>query len=57
MKKIKKLEEVEEMISILLYDNYVREQEIEMLTEEIKRLSDLVEAFVWQNTEEVEEYE
>lgn len=57
MKKMKKLEEMEEMVEMALYDNYVVEQELKVLTEEVRRLSDLIEAFVWENTEEVEKYE
>lgn len=57
MKKNDKLKEMEEMIKMSLYDNYVVEQELKVLTEEVRRLSDLIEAFVWENTEEVEKYE
>lgn len=57
MEKMDKFEVMAEQIEILVYNDYVNEQEIEILTDEIKRLSDLVEALAWQLTVEVEEYE
>lgn len=57
MEKMDKFEVMAEQIEILVYNDYVREQELEILTEEVSRLSGLVEALVWGLTEEVEEYE
>lgn len=57
MEKMDKFEVMAEQIEILLYNDYCNEQEIEILTDEIKRLSDLVESLAWQLTVEVEEYE
>lgn len=57
MEKMDKFEVMAEQIEILVYNDYVREQELEILTEEIRSLRDMVEWVLFAVTEEVEEYE
>lgn len=57
MEKMDKFEVMAEQIEILVYNDYVREQELEILAEEIRSLRDMVEWVLFAVTEEVEEYE
>lgn len=52
-----KFEVMAEQIEILVYNDYVREQELEILAEEIRSLRDMVEWVLFAVSEEVEENE